>query len=622
MGVAWRARGRVRGMKPDPDRRLAALVRQLRDAWRLASPYFRARSPVACNLGPLGRRSIAERWIGSGLLCAIVALEVGQVWLSVRLNEWNARFFDAIQDRNVAAFWRELATFAAIAAGVVAIAAYQLYLTQWLHMRWRSWMTDRYLDRWLEHGVHYRMRLRGEPADNPDQRIAEDIEMFVDRTLSLGIGLLSATMMLISFVVILWGLSARLSFPVAGHAVMVPGVLVWLALLFAFVGTVGAHRMGWRLIDLNFAKQRCEADFRYALVRLRENSEQIALARGEGRERDLLGRRFSSVAANWYDTMRRQKRLTFFTTGYNQVALVLPTIIVAPHYFAGLVSLGTLTQTGAAFGQVQTALSFFVNAYARLAQWKSVVDRLVGFEAQIVLAADLANRGLREASAGEREALLALEGVDLELPDGTPLAAGTRLAVRRGEAVLLTGPSGSGKSTLFRAVGAIWPHARGVVSRAPGARLVILPQRPYFPLGSLAAALAYPAREGVASSAELREALYKVGLGHFAHRTGEVCCWGEVLSLGEQQRLAICRALLARPDVLLLDEATSALDEASEADLYRLLRRELPQAAMVSIGHRSTLGALHDRRVRFRSLPAGGGGPLLSHRPLAAAPPA
>jgi putative ATP-binding cassette transporter len=584
--------------------RLVSVTRLLRDAWRLAGPYFRSDQRVSVDFGRFGCWRVTEKWIGRSLLAAVVGLELAQVWLSVLLNAWNARFFNALQDKDVASFWRELALFALIAAAYVAFAAYQLYLTQGLHMRWRTWMTGRYLDRWLQHGVHYRMRLRGEPADNPDQRIADDIEMFVDRTLSLGIGLLSATMMLISFVVILWGLSALLSFSIGSHPVVVPGLLVWIALAFALMGTVGAHRIGWRLVDLNFAKQRHEADFRYALVRLRENAEQVALAGGEKRERDLLGGRFSNVAANWYSTMSRQKRLTFFTAGYNQVAVVLPPIIVAPHYFAGLVSLGTLTQTGAAFGQVQTALSFIVNSYSRLAEWKSVVNRLIGFETQIALAGDLLHEGLREVQTGRLEAPLAVENVELELPNGMPLIAGARFTVRRGEAVLLAGPSGSGKSTLFRAVGAIWPYARGLVMRARGTRSLLLSQRPYFPLGSLGAALAYPASPRDIDPDKLRRALVRVGLGRLADRREEVAPWNEVLSPGEQQRLAVCRALIHRPDVLLLDEATSALDETSEAELYRMLRVEMPAMAIVSIGHRSTLARLHDRTIRFgRPLP-------------------
>lgn len=593
-------------MKLQFTRRLGDLSGQLRDAWRLAGPYFRAKSAVSRDFGRFGRRSISEGWIGRALLLCIFGLECGQVYLSVLLNEWNARFFNAIQDKNISAFWRELAAFAIIAAAVVAIAVYQLYLTQWLHMRWRNWMTSRYLDQWLNHGVHYRTRLRGEPADNPDQRIADDIEMFVDRSLSLGIGFLSSLMMLGSFVVILWALSTHLTFPIGTGSFTVPGLLVWMALVFALVGTAGAHRIGRRLIDLNFAKQRCEADFRYSLVRLRENSEQIALARGEGRERDLLAGRFASVATNWYSTMRCQKALTFFTTGYSQVALVLPTVLVAPHYFAGAVTLGTLTQTGGAFGQVQTALSFFVHSYSRLAQWKSVVDRLIGFETQIKLAADLTHRGLQVVRNDRATAALAVDDVDVYLPTGAPLMSGSRFKVRSGELVLLVGPSGSGKSTLFRAIGAIWPYARGAMTLGSETRLLLLSQRPYFPLASLAAALAYPSSEHELDPSEVRRVLEKVGLGPLAHRAAEIAPWSEVLSPGEQQRLAFGRALINRPDVLLLDEATSALDELSEARLYRLLRAELPAVAILSIGHRSTLERLHDRSVHL-SRPAASG---------------
>jgi vitamin B12/bleomycin/antimicrobial peptide transport system ATP-binding/permease protein len=295
--------------------------------------------------------------------------------------------------------------------------------------------------------------------------------------------------------------------------------------------------------------------------------------------------------------MSREKKLTFLTSGYNQVAVILPMIIVAPYYFAGALPLGTLMQTGGAFGQVQTALSFFVHAYSRLAEWKTAVDRLLGFEAEAERAARLIDKGLRKVSNDKAGMPLVVENIDVRLPDGTPLVMGAHFKVGRGEALLLTGPSGAGKSTLFRALGSIWPFACGEVSVAPRARLLILSQRPYLPLGSLRSVLAYPASDRDVPSEDMRKVMHNVGLSRLADRCDDAMNWTDALSLGEQQRVAFARALLFRPDVLLLDEATSALDESSEAVLYRMLRRELPQAAIVSIGHRSTLASLHDRSI-------------------------
>jgi vitamin B12/bleomycin/antimicrobial peptide transport system ATP-binding/permease protein len=577
---------------------------QLRNIWRLAAPYFRSEKESVFDLGRLGTRRIKEKWIACSLLFAILLIELSQVGVTVLTNQWYARFFNAIQEKNITAFWRELAIYSAIAAVFVCISAYQVYVNRWLHIRWRTWLTDRHVERWLDEGLHYRMRLSGDAVDNPDQRIADDIEMFVSRTLLLAIGFLSAMMTLVSFIVILWGLSAQVPFAIAGAGV--PGSLVWIAIIFSLFGTLIIHCFGWPLVALNFSKQRVEADFRSALVRLRENSEQVALARGERAERDVLTGRFGNVRCNWYDTMSREKKLTFLTSGYNQLAVILPMVIVAPYYFAGALPLGTLMQTGSAFGQVQTALSFFVHAYSRLAEWNTAVNRLLGFEAEAERAAGLIDKGVRRVSNDKAEMALAVECVDVRLPDGTPLVIAADFKVRRGEALLLTGPSGAGKSTLFRALGSIWPFACGEVSVAPGTRLLILSQRPYLPLGSLGFALAYPTGDRGVSPDDTRDIMYKVGLGRLADRCDDVINWTDVLSLGEQQRLAFARALLVRPDVLLLDEATSALDESSEAVLYRMLRRELPQAAIVSIGHRSTLASLHDRSINCAWMTAAG----------------
>ncbi len=566
--------------------------------WQLAAPYFFSRDRSVVHVGPL-KWTATERWIGGGLLFAIIAIELGEVGLSLLLNSWNAQFYNALQTKDVTAFWHQLAVFSVIAAAFVISSVYQLYLNQWLQIRWRRWLTDRFIQRWLNDGTHYRMRLRGNAADNPDQRIAEDVARFINSTLALGVGILSSLTSLVSFSIILWGISAKVPLQIAGFHIGAHGYLVWIAAAFALIASLGAHFIGRTLAGLDFSRQRREADLRFALVHLRENSEQVALLRGEDAELNVLRGRFSDIVTNWHDIMRRQKFLTFFTTGYNQIAVVLPFLIMAPHYFAGAIMLGIMTQTAGAFGQVQSAFSFIVNSYTDLAEWIAVTDRLSGFSDQMKLAGS-ADAHAPHAGVSSLETngggLLSLNGVSLSTPDGKKLLNSVTFDLKPGELVLLTAPSGAGKTTLLRAILGYWPHAAGEVRTQTGARLVALPQRPYLPLGSLYSALTYPSTEP-SPPEEAARALDLMGLARLEPSLDDSRRWSEVLSPGEQQRIALARAILLRPDILLLDEATSALDEAAEARAYRVLRAELPDAAIVSIGHRSSLLPLHDRVV-------------------------
>ena len=549
---------------------------------RLALPYFRSE----------------DRWPGRILLAAVIGIELGIVAITVLVNSWNNRFYNALQERNWDAFVSELLYFCGLAAIFIVLAVYQLYLNQWLQIRWRRFMTERYLEGWLDHANHYRMQLLGDGADNPDQRIAEDIKSFVESTLSIGIGLLSSIVTLGSFIVILWSLSEAAPLHLFGAPLPIPGYLVWAALIYAAVGTWLTHLIGRPLIGLNFMQQRYEADFRFDLVRVRENAEQIALLRGEAAERDRLNGRFTFVVGNWIAIMKRQKKLTSFTAGYNQFSNVFPFIVVSPAYFANAIQLGALMQTASAFGSVQGALSFFVSSYRQIAEWRAVVERLDGFERAI--AAGHAAADAQPAigvAARSGAATVAVEGLDVRLPDGQTLVAADRLAFAPKDRVLISGPSGAGKSTLFRAIAGIWPFGSGTVAIPAGARLMVLPQRPYLPIGTLGAAIAYPSLPESLDAEKIRRVLADVGLPHLAPRLDEEAHWARMLSPGEQQRLGIARALLQAPDYLLLDEATASLDEAAEAGLYRLLDERLPHTAIVSIGHRSTLEAFHRRRL-------------------------
>ena len=552
-----------------------------RDAWAVARPYWFS----------------DERWVGRGLLLAVVGLTLGLVYINVLLNRWNNTFYNALQDKNYGVFVGQILRFSWLAVAYIIVAVYQLYLNQALLIRWRRWLTDRYLRAWLAEQAYYRMQLAGGESDNPDQRIADDIRLFVADTLELVIGGLRAAVTLVSFVVILWSLSGSLRVPLGSILITVPGYMVWGALLYAAVGTWLTDRVGRPLIGLNFAQQRHEADFRFGLVRFRENVDSVALYRGEADELRGFRERFGAVAANWWAIMRQQKRLTWLTAGYTQVAVVFPFVVAAPRYFRGEIPLGGLVQTATAFGQVQDSLSFIVSSYTDIAEWRAVVERLAGFERALarVRVGAATTTGIARADGDARR--LTVEAVDVDRPDGQPLIARVNVSLDRGDTVLLSGPSGAGKSTLVRAVAGIWPYGRGTIRLARGACVLFVPQKPYLPIGTLRHVVTYPGLAREVDDSALRAILEAVELAALGGRLDEARHWAMQLSPGEQQRIAFARALIQQPDWLFLDEATSALDEALEARLYRLLRERLPETAVLSVGHRDTLRSFHQRQL-------------------------
>jgi vitamin B12/bleomycin/antimicrobial peptide transport system ATP-binding/permease protein len=577
---------------------MTRLGRFLRDIWTLAGPYWFSE----------------DKWAGRGLLAVLVVLNLALVYLNVLFARWNNAFYNTLQDKDYAGFVTQLLRFSGLAALFIIVAVYQLYLNQMLQIRWRRWMTDRYLGTWLGDRAYYRLQLEGGGADNPDQRIAEDVKFFIGGSgrvgdasgiLPLGLGLLSAVVTLASFLTMLWTLSGSLPLHVGGMSLTVPGYMVWVALVYAFVGTWLTMKIGRPLVQLNFDQQRYEADFRFSLVRLRENAEGVALYGGERDEHQNFRERFAHVVANWWGLMRRQKRLTWFTAGYRQIAIIFPFVVAAPRFFRGEIMLGGLMQTALAFGQVQEALSFIISSYSEIAEWQSVVNRLIGFHASIERCrANAAQPGIR---VGEDPApSIALDQIAVALPDGRQLLEEVTLSLPSGSSVLLTGPSGAGKSTLFRAIAGIWPFGTGAVRRPTGARILFLPQKPYLPVGTLREVVSYPTAVGGVPEAVIVEALEACGLPELAARLDERENWTLRLSPGEQQRIAFARALVQQPEWLFLDEATSAVDEATEARLYTLMRARLPGTTVVSIGHRPTLGPFHARRLVIA--PADNGG--------------
>jgi vitamin B12/bleomycin/antimicrobial peptide transport system ATP-binding/permease protein len=553
----------------------------LKTVWRIAIPYFRSEDKRA----------------GLWLLGAVIAIELAGVANDVLLNLWRNRFYNALQEKDWDGFTREMLVFCGLAAVAVLLSIYQLYLNQWLQIRWRKWMTTKYLHGWLHGANHYRMQLQGEGADNPDQRLADDVKLFVAQTLGVATALLSSIVSLASFIVILWGLSEAAPLHLFGGDLSIPGYLVWAALIYAILGTAVTQWLGSPLVHLNFLQQHYEADYRFDLVRVRENTEQIALLKGESAERTRLLGRFGLIIDNWYAIMSRTKRLTAFTQSYSQAAVMIPFILVTPAYFANKILLGVLMQTAEAFGKVQDALSFFVSAYRSLAEWRAVIDRLDGFETSIEGATNLATTPPKIDVIAASNDAIDLAQLLIKLPNGAPLVAADGLRIQSDEHVLVTGPSGAGKSTLFRAIAGIWPFGHGVITIPAHASLMMLPQRPYFPIGTLKAAIAYPSSPDAFGSTLVEQTLTAVGLPQLAPRLREESHWNRMLSLGEQQRLGIARALLHEPQYLFLDEATASLDEPAEAALYRLLAEKLEATTLVSIGHRSTLKAFHSGHI-------------------------
>ena len=537
-----------------------------------------------------------QRWRALGLFAVVVGLNFAMVYLLVQINTWYNEFYNALQGYKAELFWPLIGKFAFLAFLHIAIAVYAIYLRQLLQLRWRTWMTEQYLAAWLKDQSYYRLQLGDNEMDNPEQRIQQDISEFVTLTLQFILGFLKQLTTLAAFAVVLWNLSGSFEFSLGGTNFVIPGYMLWFSLVYSVFGTGLAHIVGRKLIGLNFEQQKYEADFRFAMTRVRENSESIAFYGGELPESLTFKERFMAVVKNYRHLMHQTKLLNFYSNSYAQFAIIVPLIMAAPRYFSGAMTLGGLMQTNSAFGRVQDALSYFVEAYDGIAQLTAVIYRLTGFTEHLSEVQSIES-GVAEQDGGTGR--LVMEELTVNLPDGRPLMTECQAEIAAADRVLITGESGCGKSTLLRTLAGLWPFAAGKIMRPNDEKKLFLPQRPYLPLGSLRKAIYYPlpVREG--EEAFLAEVLAKVDMAEFADKLDTVDDWSRILSLGEQQRIAFARVLIVRPQWLFLDEATSALDEAHENEMYSLLQRELPEMSIVSVGHRSTLFAQHKKELHI-----------------------
>ena len=570
-------------------------AQSLRSLSRLALPYFRSE----------------ERWSALLLLVGVIGCELASVAVAVRVNLWRNDFYQSLQNRSWDGFVRQFWVFSLLAIGFIFATVYQQYLTQWLTIRWRRWMTAHLLDGWLDGATHYRMRLASSGTDNPDQRVADDTRLFIADGLALLTGgdgkpgLIGAVASLFSFAAVLWALANAIPLTLFGVSYHVPGYLVWMALAYAMFGTFFTHLIGRKLIPLNYEREQREADFRFALVRLRENAEPVALMRGEDFERSALDRRFRAIVQNWHALILKEMNLNFFSTSYKFASQYFPYFMVSPMYFAGGMQFGKFMQIGSAFNEVRTAFSFFVAAYPLLAELVAAEQRLTGFEAAILTSktakSSAADRRSLIVPPTDSEHVLAASGLRvLAHDDGHVIGAVNELSLAWGERLRLDGASGAGKSSVIRALAGIWPFIEGHV-HLNAKQIMVLPQQDYMPLGTLAEALAYPSQADMFSRVQLAKALNEAGLGGLVANLEADIAWSSRLSGGERQRIGFARALLHKPDLLILDEAGSALEESTETELHDLIRERLPETAVLTISHREIDGLYHDRCARVES---------------------
>ena len=538
-------------------------------------------------------------------LAAIITLTIAAVYMTLLLNEWFNSFYSALQNYDSDAVYRGLLRFTGLAFAHIAFAVYSYYLQQRLALRWRKWMTKNYLAKWTGQQMYYRLEMFSQgTADNPDQRISEDINLFTARTLSFMSGLLRSATTIVCFIFVLWNLSEVLSFSAAGQEIHIYGYLVWTALAYSVLGTWITHKVGHRLVSLNYLQQKLEADFRFSMVRLRETAESVAFYNGAAKEEAFLSNRFMTLLRNTLFIIKKQKQLSWLTNSYAQIAIIFPFVVAVPRYLSQNISLGGLMQIANCFGKVQDAMSYFVDVYASLAEWQSCAERLLSFDKHIAAIEKETEEKSGSLVREETPDRLRLTDVTISVPAmdenkrTREIISSAACTIRSGEHVILKGPSGSGKSTLLRTLAGFWPYVKGHISIPAPSEMMFIPQKPYIPMGTSAEAASYPLE--TADEEILSPLLVECGLSHLMEKPDTEADWSHILSLGEQQKLAFVRVFLRKPKWVFLDEATSAMDEETEEKMYRLLTA-LPGTTVISIGHRSTLDKWHNRVLRIEN---------------------
>jgi putative ATP-binding cassette transporter len=542
-----------------------------RQFWRIAFPYFRP----------------DHKWRSWRPLITVLVMlwmTVLAVRLDVLLSYWTNGLFTAMQDFNAPAFGFSMVVFGVLTSVYFLHSRVEYLIEQTFIIQWRCWLNEHMVADWLDGRAYHRGHFVTTPVDNPDQRIQEDTTGFVLESLGLSLGAVRSAVALASFTAILWELSGTLS--LSGYTI--PGAMVFLVYIYVIVFSFGAFRLGRPLIRLNFVNEGLGASFRYALVRLRDRSEDVAFHHGEEVERATLATRFGAIIQNNWRIVFRLLKFDGFNIAISQIALVVPYLIQAPRFFSHAITLGDVQQTTIAFGHVHGALSFFRNSYGAFAAYRATLNRLTG-----LLDANSQTRALPTVTVADRPDGLDIEDLTVCRPDGAPLIQNLTLHLSPGQALLVTGASGCGKTTLLRSLADLWPYAHGTIGRPTAGRALFLPQHPYLPLGGLRTGLTYPQLPHVVGDEQVREALRMVQLGHLEDRIDDEIDWSRILSAGEQQRLGIARILINRPRLVLLDEATSALDAGLEHALYTLIRTHLPECTLVSVGHRARLTAFH-----------------------------
>jgi len=539
-----------------------------------------------------------EKWSAWGLLLTVITLNLAIVYILVLLNSWQVTFYQVIQNYDYEGFIRAIGQYSILAGCLVVVRGYQIYARMMLHIRWRCWMTNRYISDWLYHKTYYLLQLSEEhDTDNPDQRISEDVELFVWLTLKLSLDLLQDVVTVLSFIVILWDLSGVLYFSCGGYQIPVYGYLVWAAIFYAAAGTYWTVKVGRPLVKMDFDQQRYEADFRFSLMRLRENAESIALYAGEKQEKSHCHGNFRAIITNYLKIITVRKNLMWLTSGYSQISAIFALLVSSPRYFSGHIHLGQMFQIVDAYNHVQTGFSFVVDSFTRLAQWRAVVNRLNHFLVSMEIVRSQSTRGYQLTTFQKRCNEYSVKKMNIFLPDGSKILQNFSLQLQRGDHVLIMGSSGCGKSTLLRTLAGIWPYASGEIIVPEGQKIMFVPQKSYLPLTSLREILQYPGMTTAISDQKMKDMLVECNLGHLIEKLPIIANWGQALSLGEQQRVAFIRVLLQKPKWLFLDEATSALDEPTEQAIYQMLIKKLPQMTIVSVGHRRTLLQYHHTRL-------------------------